>query len=125
MIDEVLWNLGPLSGIPGGGLACYEAEKATGVTWSGKVGLFAPSDYKYSGGWIKQLSSSSNSNSQWTMFTDPQVGQAWYLALGGWFEETWSGKGENMYAFPTIYLKPEVNIISGDGTPSNPFKFAL
>jgi len=121
MVDEVLWNIGALGSIPGGGIACYQAEKATGATWSGKIGTFAPSDYRYSGGWVSQMARYSDVQRQWTMFTLSGYKKAWFLNEYGSFGTSWTSYTEYSTAFPTIYLKPEVKIISGNGTSSNPY----
>jgi len=133
----------------------YSYERGTTVyngrptTWKGKIALMYPSDYGYatSGGSTtnreaclqKELNNWNDSNvsdcknNDWLFnFT----GYSWTLSQGsvhnfGTIAVLPEGGLENIYVyhvydiFPTLYLKNEVKIVSGDGSVGNPFELSL
>ena len=112
-------------------------------SWVGKLGLMYASDYGYASDTCetKALYNSSSSNdlracnttnwlynikvNEWVM---PQlgsnIGNVFYIYNLGYMANT--GASSFTYATrPVLYLKPEVQIESGDGTSTNPYKLSL
>lgn len=120
------------------------------TTWTGKVGLMYPSDYGYatSGGISKNKDACnakalrywdqtdymdckknnwlySQDHLQWTITASRLFGYS-----GAWIDNTGEVQ-DNIYINarlqirPVLYLKPDVKIIGGDGSKSNPYKIAL
>jgi len=112
-------------------------------SWVGKLGLMYASDYGYASDTCetKALYNSSSSNdlracnttnwlynikvNEWVM---PQlgsnIGNVFYIYNLGYMANT--GASSFTYATrPVLYLKPEVQIESGDGTSNNPYKLSL
>ena len=112
-------------------------------SWVGKLGLMYASDYGYASDTCetKALYNSSSSNdlracnttnwlynikaNEWVM---PQlgsnIGNVFYIYSLGYM----SNAGASSYTYatrPVLYLKPEVQIESGDGTSTNPYKLSL
>ena len=112
-------------------------------SWVGKLGLMYASDYGYASAncETKALYNSSSSNdlracnttnwlynikvNEWVM---PQlgsnIGYVFYIYNLGYM----ANNGANSYTYatrPVLYLKPEVQIESGDGTSTNPYKLSL
>ena len=112
-------------------------------SWVGKLGLMYASDYGYASDTCetKALYNSSSSNdlracnttnwlynikvNEWVM---PQlgsnIGYVFYIYNLGYM----ANNGANSYTYatrPVLYLKPEVQIESGDGTSTNPYKLSL
>ena len=143
LISEETWNLGGSSSAYSNN--AYIAERGTTVysgrptTWTGKIGLMYPSDYGYAADLSKctnkQLRSYNdstctsndwlfNSSYQWTLA--PYSGDtpyAWRVLSTGYLN------CDYVYATygvrPTLYLNSEVNISSGDGSSSNPYKLSV
>ena len=125
------------------GSYCNDSVTRTS-SWTGKVGLFYPSDYLYatSGGsttnrttclntpmsvWNNVSDCYSNdwlfdSNKQWTM--SPAVYSS--FAIGVFFVNldgsvTWWPAYNALGVHPVVFLKSSISIIAGEGTSSNPY----
>ena len=113
------------------------------ATWNGMVGLIYPSDYGYSADFtlcnqtLYDYGNSSCSSNNWlyssssrkwtiTPYAGSQTAQNIYVVNSGTVGlSTTSGGQPYYYAFPVIYLKPNVLISSGSGTISSPYVFEL
>lgn len=152
MIADSLWYLGgvPISNYtpPYSAKTYYEIEKGVAtfnstysVNYIGKIGLIYPSDYLYTyaygvdeicynDGSKCNTNSSANPNSgwifngtnQWTITSyskDSYLMVVLYpsiLMLGG------RGRGGNFNVRPSLYLKPSVKIVGGNGEKDNPYQ---
>ena len=109
------------------------------INWTGKIGLMYPSDilFTYALGVNDDCYNNQNSCSTsyfgWLNYSN---GRRWlisprlpfinYVFLGietgrvGYYETS-----KDYHIFPTLYLKPNVKIKSGDGTIDNPYEFEL
>ena len=123
------------------GQYCNDTLTRTTV-WTGKVGLIYPSDYLYatSGGSTTSRETCLNTsayNLGWSNLSDC-IGNDWIE--NGWTMTPGASEGDagnvfvvlgaNLYAHaavmtnnfrPTVYLKPNVKIVSGTGTQEDPF----
>ena len=123
------------------GQYCNDTLTRTTV-WTGKVGLIYPSDYLYatSGGSTTSRETCLNTsayNLGWSNLSDcignDWIENGWTMTPGA--SEGGAGNvfvvlGANLYAHaavmtnnfrPTVYLKPNVKIVSGTGTQEDPF----
>ncbi len=132
----------------------YEKERGTTVmsspsdgitrttTWTGKIALPYPSDYGYAADLSscqKQLSSYSDSTctsnnwmksilgtSSWGWLLTPFSGnpyRAWYVNSSGYVSYSSSTSIADGVA-PVLYLGSDQDIVSGDGSQSNPYQLA-
>lgn len=126
-------------------LQVYEENEAT---WTGTVGLMYPSDYGYStnGGksgkeycntlklrnWRNDECTNNSwiyhkNNSAWDIWTMSQyssdISSVIFIDYEGYLD--CSSTDYATATFPAVYLKPEVNIVSGDGTKENPYKLGI
>ena len=109
MVSEVMWNVGNASGFAGiGALKTYELEKQR-PTWLGKIGLSTLSDYRYAS-WTQF------SYRQYTMFYNSS-NQTVTIGSG----ISIMGINDKLNSHFTVYVHPEVKIVSGNGSSSNPF----
>ena len=150
-IESVVWNLGNADRriTPS---AYYVAERGTTVyvghstTWTGKIGLMYPSDYGYAtaGGtttnratclakemfnWDKASDCCNNDYlyksgySQWTLTVDTNVNSGFSVDTGGYVN---SGVSSNLnWVSPTLYLKSNISISSGDGSSTSPYNLKI
>ena len=112
--------------------------------WDGKIGLMYPSDYGYAAGstcvrdtrpnlysydsnhsskchakdWIHSTSTSS----EWTITSS--ASGAWSVSYEGSLVEA-KVNGRYYHVRPVFYLKPDTNIIDGDGSWSSPYILSL
>ncbi len=171
MIEEVVWNTGSnnsngYSKINTSKFYEYERSSNKGkicssgdwcndniertTKWTGKIGLFYPSDYGYatSGGNNTSRETCLNTNlSDWFDLNDCYQNNwfynngesqysitpvavsdksfAVYGAIMGGVDALVASASDNsrsgIWSRPTIYLKPEVKITSGNGTSNNPY----
>ena len=143
IIDPVKYYLGQWS---------YESERGkSGIpgasdNWTGKIALIYPSDYIYtfslgvedycfnnifacrkpkgknpSNSWIYMLQ--NGSSYYWTISACSNY--TIYNMLPDGALSSFRGSQNFDAALPTLYLKPEVKIKSGDGTIDNPYEFEL
>ena len=155
LIGDAVWNLGGISGSYTTALAndWYESERGTQVYdgrytyWVGKIGLMYPSDliYATSGGTTINRNSCLNTALRvWNNSSKADCKNNDYLTPS---RETWtmtlylnsygvirinSGTYSNSVPaygsgdiYPSIYLKSDVIITSGNGTSSNPYILGL
>ena len=149
-IANVRWNISSVN-YNLGTLASYKQERATetiknpsdGVertnTWDGKIALIHPSDYGFASSdenCKKNLNSSNcknnnwlfNNKYQWTLSRVFDQTSVFRISSSGeLFTCAWDGYGTNgtYNVYPVTYLKSNVNIISGTGTSSNPYKLKI
>jgi len=135
MITSVKWNIGTYSSSRNiFSNAAYSSEITK--TWSGKIALPTVSDYLYSNDFLSSapediyIDMSCQRNNNWL---SQKVDNFWFLNIGSYSDsETypWNLSGYIYYAnnanntfgiLPTLYLKPELKINSGDGSESNPY----
>lgn len=135
MITSVKWNIGTYySSINIFSNAAYSSEITK--TWSGKIALPTVSDYLYSNDFLSSapediyIDMSCQKNNNWL---SQKVDNFWFLNIFSYSDsETypWNLSGYICHAnnanntfgiLPTLYLKPELKINSGDGSESNPY----
>ena len=135
MITSAKWNIGTYySSRNIFSNAAYSSEITK--TWSGKIALPTVSDYLYSNDFLSSapediyIYMSCQKNNNWL---SQKVDNFWFLNIGSYSDsETypWNLSGYIYYAnnanntfgiLPTLYLKPELKINSGDGSESNPY----
>ncbi len=124
---------------------CNDTVERT-TTWTGKVGLIYPSDYGYATSGRRAASQSScsnekmsnwiassysdcrsndwiyNSSTQWTIFHyafSSSASDAMYIRDTGDVNTNYVGVNNGVR--PSIYLKPNVSILSGEGTLEDPY----
>lgn len=135
MITSVKWNIGTYySSRNIFSNAAYSSEITK--TWSGKIALPTVSDYLYSNDFLSSapediyIDVSCQKNNNWL---SQKVDNFWFLNISSYSDsETypWNLSGYIYYTnnanntfgiLPTLYLKPELKINSGDGSESNPY----
>ena len=135
MITSVKWNIGTYySSRNIFSNAAYSSEITK--TWSGKIALPTVSDYLYSNDFLSSapediyIDMSCQKNNNWL---SQKVDNFWFLNISSYSDsETypWNLSGYIYYTnnanntfgiLPTLYLKPELKINSGDGSESNPY----
>ncbi len=153
-IESVVWNLGGLRDAENIVSTFYIAERGTEVysgrptTWTGKIGLMYPSDYCYAtaGGittnratcmttnlydWIESEVSDCKSNDylfkaayEWTLMPNSSGSRTVFSVNTGFVNGV--GLVNSTYgARPTIYLKSNISIASGEGTSESPYQLKL
>lgn len=153
MIEEVVWKTGAIldkdsfervatyieeRGDLKGNRNCWgeycNDNVARTIEWRGKVGLIYPSDYGYastSGTDIKSDSIGTtnwlNSGSNYWTLSPSAISNhgylAWFVYNAGFATGTYSYSGIGVR--PTIYLKSNVYIVSGDGSSSLPYQISM
>ena len=147
-IESVMWNIG---GIDASLTAneTYSAERGTSVasghstTWTGKIALMYPSDYVYTniGGttynrdsclglkateWNNDECSNNNylngSSTKLWILSQPLSGSSYYFIDDGRLSISMPS---NYDVKPTLYLKSNISITSGDGSSTNPYQLSL
>ena len=147
-IAKVKWNLGGYNTTSASALNMYNAERGTlhisnpsdGITrkdyWEGKIALIYPSDYGYAStneACRDSMDSKTNnvfncknenwlfnSTYQWTL--SPGSGFANLVFLVDSYGRVYYGNVGYPYGVrPVLFLKSDVEILSGDGTNDNPF----
>lgn len=123
----------------------YKEERGTNVysdnatIWTGYVGLMYPSDYGYAVGTSVRnncltttLSNYSNNScninnwlyvsgtSQWTISSRSDSANVIYLYSSGTVHGT-GNAASDLSVRPVVYLNPDIEVISGDGTIDNPY----
>ena len=120
--DGVYWNIGVTSSTSTSGSTQYNKEKESQTSSTIKVGLMYASDYgyamnsRYKNNWL------FTKGHEWTMTA--------YSSSRLVFVD-YTGRLDNLDAYygyavrPVLYLKPNVYVISGDGSEGNPYKIML
>ena len=153
MIDTVKYYLGGNNTPSIAGSTFYNFERGTTVysgrstNWTGKIGLMYPSDYVYtyalgvdntcytdgsscygseyggsgnpSYGWIYNTNSNIN---QWTMAPFSGSGSVAFAVIGDGFVDSCNFNTSNGVR-PSLYLKSNIQIESGDGSVDSPYVF--
>ena len=108
------------------------------TTWIGKIGLIYPSDYAYAS--TNETCASdiigSNSTCKTNTWLYPEGGINWTIS-----SRPYRSSADSVWTFhmdqglipasytawvrPSLYLKPEVEIIGGDGTVDSPYKLGI
>ena len=153
MVDDVKYYLGGFNAVNSTIQDMYSYERKTSgsgtyyystnpTSWTGKLGLMYASDYGYAALNCETKLLGGNSSTdirvcnttnwlynikvyEWVM---PQlgsnIGYAFYVVSSGNLSYN-SVNGSAMAVRPTLYIKPEVQILDGDGTSTNPYKLSL
>ena len=153
MIAETTWNLGGWSTSDIYSNVMYEKERGTTVysgrstTWTGKIALAYPSDY----GYATDLSKCSQTLFNYSSGTDSYACRSndWMYPIldtinYGWLLTPNSGYANNAFiagstgcvdgsnsvyfalgVIPVLYLGSDQDIVSGDGSQSNPYQLAI
>lgn len=135
MITSVKWNIGTYySSRNIFSNAAYSSEITK--TWSGKIALPTVSDYLYSNDFLSSapediyIDMSCQKNNNWL---SQKVDNFWFLNIGSYSDSetypwnlnvyiNYANNANNTFGIlPTLYLKPELKINSGDGSESNPY----
>lgn len=137
MITSVKWNIGTYySSRNIFSNAAYSSEITK--TWSGKIALPTVSDYLYSNDFLSSapediyIDMSCQKNNNWlsqkvdnfwflniSSYSDSET-YPWNLSVSGYIH--YVNNANNTFGIlPTLYLKPELKINSGDGSESNPY----
>lgn len=135
MITSVKWNIGTYySSRNIFSNAAYSSEITK--TWSGKIALPTVSDYLYSNDFLSSapediyIDMSCQKNNNWL---SQKVDNFWFLNIGFYSDSetypwnlnvyiNYANNANNTFGIlPTLYLKPELKINSGDGSESNPY----
>ncbi len=118
---------------------CNDTVKRT-TTWQGQVGLVYPSDYGYSTSGSSKISRSSCLNENLYSWDSECDKYAWLFNLTSWsltpisnsdfaagaFDSIMPSNASNNDAvYPTVYLKSDVKILSGKGTPQSPYEIGF
>lgn len=121
------------------GAYCNDTVERT-TTWTGKVGLIYPSDYGYvstNTSCRNNINDSTNysckndnwlhtGSSYWTLspLADSDVSSyAWHVSSSGFVSNTRARFGRGVH--PSLYLKSNVFITSGDGSEGNPYLVSM
>ena len=128
----------------------YEKERGTTVysgrspTWTGKIALAYPSDYGYATDLSKcsqtlyNYNDSTCKSNDWmySVITNSGRNAGWLLTPGSGYADSafyvsWTGTVFNRNSIyftdevaPALYLGSDQDIVSGDGSQSNPYKLA-
>ena len=145
MISSALWNLGGLNGEATSSEIIYNMERGTVVygsnalTWTGSIVLVYPSDIRFAvggsnretclakglGSWRSSgcVNSAWITGSRWT-FTHRATSAYASFRFNGSYLLTSNVRNKNSKdgTYPTLYLKSNVQIISGDGSSSSPYE---
>ena len=150
-IQEVVWNLGQYDGSSNWNAnEFYEAERGTSVysgrqtTWTGKIGLMYASDYGYAtagGSTTNRLTCSSSNLSSLNDLADCTNNNYLHNDKSFWFLTTTSSDSYDSFVLagsiyfnasfqasnihPTLYLKSNISIASGDGSSSAPYQLKI
>ena len=147
LIDDTLWYLGGGNDSDLYADDYYTFERGTTVAdssypyrWTGKIGLMYPSDYAYAAdlskctktGYNYAIDETNCLNTNWLFNSDYQLLMspdsndsilAWLVdefgSVGGIYVDCDYG------ARPLAVLKPDVTIVEGEGTETNPYKIKL
>ena len=151
-IESVTWSLGgPTSSIASD---LYNQERGTSAytgrptTWIGKIGLMYPSDYVYATGggnitdrnnclqkilsWMNSDSSDCKNNdylfdvsgNQWLITHNPLI-PSWCRYIGTNGNAMQGNASDSMNIRPTVYLKTNFLISTGDGSSSSPYQLDI
>ena len=151
MVKESTWNLGGMSSSGIYTDKTYQYERGTTVyserptTWTGKIALAYPSDYGYaadfnqckqtligydnstctSNNWMEAIITISKIKGGWLLTPhSDNSSYVWSLSSSGYVFS-----GGNAYytnrAVPVLYLNSGVEIVSGNGTSSNPYRLSM
>ena len=91
-----------------------EIERTT--SWKGKVGLIYLSDYLYANGWL--LSSGEH---DWILLPIASSSRADYVQTVGSSFVTTNAANNKTDVRPSVYLKPDVLVSSGNGSKDSPY----
>ena len=138
MISESVWNIGGNDNNITTLVNLYNMERGTitslnrPIVWAGKIGLIYASDYGFASNETECKNNIVNNckNNNWLFKL------CWYYTLSPVktsschvYEIYEDGTFGNKYCaykshdvFPSLYLKSSINIISGNGSKSNPYK---
>jgi len=135
MISKVIWNPGgvkaaaigtwKLRPISGTVYDWHKAERKEEVysgrstTWDGYIWIIYPSDYGFSKNWL------ASSTYTWTMTTDCDNEKDAYCGTNKETVVRYGTIYDILQVLHVLYLKPEIKIISGTGTNTDPFLLAL
>jgi len=139
MVDQShSWGIG---GISSGytRIQFYNAEN--NKKWSGKVGLMTPADYGYASAnssctdnlelYTTQICKNNNwigrmPNYKWTITYDTSSSDYfWIINMDGRVSRWYAKTVDSIFVgYPVVYLKSNVEIISGDGTIESPYVLA-
>lgn len=146
-VADSLWYLGTTT-LEDTAETMYQKEKSNEEThsWIGKIGLLYPSDYGFATSGGRTMNSSACANKQlsnWNSFEECPNNNwlSFYMQEGKIATITFNADNENEFFaitpegnllnqninteeiefYPTLYLKSDVEFLSGDGTKENPY----
>ena len=150
MISETNWYLGGWNTSDSYSNQIYQYERGTQkcsgctyeIIWKGNIALPYPSDYSYSsdfsicnnpiGGydsnvcfgtnWMYPIMTADGAQESWLLTPDSGYSNyAWNVYLDGYVDSNYDAYHANG-AVPVLYLSSKLEIESGDGSSSNPYK---
>jgi len=140
LIGKTKWYLGGSPNYDQTASSFYRFERGTSVSssehpsyWIGDVGLIYPSDFGYAGGSNSCLSSVLNSKlciswvalNSWTITQRTAYSYVFYIFRTGYLNNGSNAIVYDVNMHPTIYLKSNVIITSGDGSSSDPYQLDI
>ena len=152
MIAETTYNLGGWSVSSIYPNQIYEYERGTTVytgrpttPWTGKIALAYPSDYGYaadlnqckdktlydydnstctSNNWMKSIITNNGSYSGWLLTPSSSNSSYVWFVLSSGYVSNYGNAYSAIGVAPVLYLNSELEIESGDGSSSNPYKLS-
>ena len=148
MIEDVLWNIGGLG--YGTAETIYNNERGTDVytshetSWGGQIGLMYPSDYGYAtigGQVLNRITCLNISLNEWHQYDECYKNNWLYtgnyqwtitpirsseelvtnIAPNGAIDNYYASRSNATEVFPSLYLKQEMQIVSGSGSSTDPY----
>ena len=152
MIAETTYNLGGWNSSSVYPNQIYEYERGTTVytgrpttPWTGKIALAYPSDYGYaadlnqckditlndyenitctSNNWMKSIITNNGSYSGWLLTPSSSNSSYVWFVLSSGYVSNYGNAYSAIGVAPVLYLNSELEIESGDGSSSNPYKLS-
>ena len=141
MIGKTKWYLGGSNTEAASASKFYEAERGSNVysghssSWIGDVGLVYPSDYGYASGESSCISTNLfnyessckntdwlfNSTHQWTMTSHSSYSNYIFAIHSTGRINEGSSVTNSLNVRPSVYLKSDVKLTSGNGTEADPY----
>ena len=114
------------------GVYCNDSVSRTTI-WTGKVGLIYLSDYGYASTSGTNISNTAISTTNWLSGSvywtispyarSSRAYHAWFVYSSGVSPDCFASDGGGVR--PTVYLKSDVSITSGDGSSTDPYRISV